>query len=259
MNDMTQDAKREWPLTIVAHRGCSGAAPENTLAAFKLALEEPGIAIIELDVHVSKDGVPVVIHDHTLERTTNGTGRVDAHTLEELRRLDAGSAFAPEFAEERIPTLEEALELAKGRCKLHVELKMLAREYAGIEEKVIALVRRHGMQQEVVLSSFNHDSMKLAHELDPSIETGLIFLGKPVLLAEQLRHAGASSLSMHQAFLTRELADEMAGLGIDLGVWTVNDPALLARIAAEYPGMRVTTDYPERALRIIRERELEVR
>ncbi|MFC4808851.1 glycerophosphodiester phosphodiesterase [Paenibacillus sp. GCM10023250] len=259
MNEMSQNTNRALPLTIVAHRGCSGTAPENTLAAFKLALEEPGIAIIELDVHLSKDGVPVVIHDHTLERTTNGAGRVDAHTLEELRGLDAGGKFAPAFAGERIPTLEEVLELAKGRCVLHIELKMLAQEYAGIEEKVIALVQRHGMEQEVVLSSFNHDSMKLAHELDPSIATGLIFLGKPLLLAEQLRYAGAASLSMHHAFLTRELADEMAELGIDLGVWTVNDPALLARIAADYPGMRITTDYPERALQVVREHGLAAR
>ena len=176
---------------------------------------------------------------------------VQAHTLEELRELDAGGKFAPEFAGERIPTLEDVLVLAKGRCKLHVELKMLGNEYAGIEEKVISLVRRHGMQEEVVLSSFNHDSMKRAHELDASIATGLIFLGKPTLLADQLRHTGATSVSMHYAFMTPELAEEMAGLGIDLGVWTVDEPEVLARIIREYPGMRITTNYPDRVLRIV--------
>ncbi|NBD25660.1 glycerophosphodiester phosphodiesterase [Paenibacillus glycinis] len=238
-------------VTIVAHRGCSGVAPENTMAAFKLALGEPDIAIIELDVHLSKDGVPVVIHDHTLDRTTNGSGLVQAYTLEELRQLDAGGKFAPEFAAERIPTLEDVLELAKGRCKLHVELKMLANEYAGIEEKVVSLIQRHGMQDEVVLSSFNHDSMKRAYGLDPSIATGLIFLGKPTLLAEQLRYTGATSVSMHYAFMTPELAEEMAVLGIDLGVWTVDEPEVLARIIKAYPGMRITTNYPDRVLRIV--------
>lgn len=251
MEEMT-----EWmtgkTVTIVAHRGCSGEAPENTMAAFKLALSEPDIAMIELDVHLSKDGVPVVIHDHTLDRTTNGSGPVAAHTLEELRRLDAGGKFAAEFAAERIPTLEEVLELAKGRCTLHVELKMLGSEYAGIEEKVIALVRRHGMQNEVVLSSFNHDSMKRAHELDPSIPTGLIFLGKPTLLAEQLRYTGATCLSMHYAFVTRELVDEMTGLGIDVGVWTIDESETLARMIRDYPGIRITTNYPDRVLRIVR-------
>ncbi|NBC70208.1 glycerophosphodiester phosphodiesterase [Paenibacillus sacheonensis] len=244
--------RNEITVTIVAHRGCSGAAPENTMAAFKLALSEPDIAMIELDVHLSKDGVPVVIHDHTLDRTTNGSGPVAAYTLEELRQWDAGSKFAAAFADERIPTLEEVLELAKGRCTLHVELKMLANEYAGIEEKIISLVQRHGMQKEVVLSSFNHDSMKRAHEIDPSIATGLIFLGKPTLLAEQLRYTGATCLSMHYAFVTPELFDEMTGLGIDIGVWTVDEPDTLARMMRDYPGMRITTNYPDRVLRIAR-------
>ena len=240
-------------ISIVAHRGFSAVAPENTMAAFKLVLNEPDIKFIELDIHLSKDGVPVVIHDHTLDRTTSGTGPVVEHTLEELRQLDAGSTFAPEFAAERIPTLEEVLELTKGRCKLHVELKMLGNEYEGIEEKVITLIHQHGMQDEVVLSSFNHDSMKRAHEIDGSIPTCLIFLGKPTLLAEQLRYTGATGVSMHYAFVTRELVDEMAGLGIDLGVWTVDQPEVLARIIEAYPGMRITTNYPDRALRIVRE------
>ena len=240
-------------ITIVAHRGWSGEAPENTMAAFKLALTEPDIAIIELDVHLSKDGVPVVIHDHTLDRTTSGIGRVKDYTLEELRRLDAGSWFAPQFAEERIPTLEEVLELAKGRCMLHVELKTMGDEYEGIEEKVIAVIHRHGMKDEVVLSSFDHDSMKRANEIDPSIRTGLIFMGKPMLLAEQLRYAGATSVSMHYAFVTRDVVNEMAENGIDMGVWTVDDPDILAGIIEQYPDMRITTNYPDRVLRIVRQ------
>lgn len=239
--------------TIVAHRGWSGEAPENTIAAFKLAMTDPNITIIELDVHLSKDGVPVVIHDHTLDRTTSGTGPVRAYTVEELRRLDAGSWFAPQFAAERIPTLEEVLELARGRCKLHIELKKLGDEYEGIEEEVIACIHRHDMEDEVVIISFEHDSMKRVHELDPSIQTGLIFLGKPTLLIEQLRYTGAASLSIHYAFVTRDLVNEMAEHGIDLGVWTVDDPDTLARIMGEYPDMRITTNYPDRMLRIMKQ------
>jgi glycerophosphoryl diester phosphodiesterase len=240
-------------ITIVAHRGWSGEAPENTMAAFKLALTEPDIAIIELDVHLSKDGVPVVIHDHMLDRTTSGTGRVKDYTLEELRWLDAGSWFAPEFSEERIPTLEEVLELAKGRCLLHVELKKMGDVYEGIEEKVIKLIHRHGMKDQVVLSSFDHDSMKCVNEIDPSIPTGLIFLGNPTLLVEQLRYTGASSVSMHYSFVTRELVNEMEEHEIDLGVWTVDDPETLASIVEQYPDMRITTNYPDRVLRIVRQ------
>ncbi|WP_223829673.1 glycerophosphodiester phosphodiesterase [Paenibacillus arenilitoris] len=240
-------------MTIVAHRGWSGDAPENTMAAFRLAMTDPGIAIIELDVHLSKDGVPVVMHDHTLDRTSNGTGPIKAYTVEELREFDAGGWFSPGFAGERIPTLEEVLELAKGRIKLHVELKALGDEYPGIEEAVIACIRRQDMEDEVVLSSFNHDSMKKAKELAPSIRTGLIFLGKPTLLAEQLRYTGATSISMHHAFATRALVDEMAEHGIDFGVWTVDDAATLARLAGDYPNLRITTNCPDRLLRIIRQ------
>ncbi|WP_028608717.1 glycerophosphodiester phosphodiesterase [Paenibacillus harenae] len=240
-------------ITIVAHRGWSGEAPENTMAAFRLALSEPDITNIELDVHLSKDGVPVVMHDHTLNRTSSGTGPIKAHTLEELRRLDAGSWFSPEFAEERIPTLDEVLELAKGRCKLHVELKALGGEYEGIEEAVIACFRRHGMEEEVVLISFNHDSMKLVKVLEPAIQTGLIFMGKPTLLLDQLRYTGAASVSMHHAFVTPALVDEMAMNGIDMGVWTVDEPEMLARIVHDYPNMRITTNCPDRLLRIVRQ------
>ncbi|SFE08163.1 glycerophosphoryl diester phosphodiesterase [Paenibacillus catalpae] len=240
-------------ITIVAHRGCSGHAPENTMAAFKLAMTDPGIAIIELDVHLSKDGVPVVMHDAALDRTSNGKGPIQAYSLEELRTFDAGSWFAPEFAGERIPTLEEVLKLAKGRIQLHVELKALGGEYPGIEEAVIADIRRQGMEEEVVLSSFNHDSMKKANELAPSIRTGLIFLGKPTLLLEQLRYTGAASVSMHHAFATRSLVDEMAEHGIDFGVWTVDDAETLACLTEKYPNLRITTNYPDRLLHIIRQ------
>lgn len=236
---------------IVAHRGWSGAAPENTMAAFELALKEPAIDYIELDVHLSADGVPVVIHDHTLNRTTSGQGPVREASHAELARLDAGSWYAPEFAGERIPTLAEVLELCKGRMRLAVELKTMGELNRGLEEKVVSLIQQYGMQDEVVLSSFDHDSMKLAHELDPSITTGLILLGKPTLLLEQLAFTGATSLSIHYGFATPELLAQMAEAGIDIGVWTVDDPEQLAQLVARYPDLRITTNYPDRLLAAI--------
>lgn len=237
---------------IVAHRGWSGAAPENTMAAFKLAAAEPDIDYIELDVHLSKDGIPVVIHDHTLDRTTDGSGLVKEHTFEQLRRLDAGSWYSPAFADERIPSLEEVLDWCKGQCKLHIELKTMGDENKGLEVAVIDCVRRHGMQDEVVLSSFDHDSMKRASEIDQTIRTALIFLGKPTMLLEQLWYTGATGVSIHYAFITRSLVEEMAEHGIDLGVWTVDDTAHLASIIGHYPAVRITTNYPERAIRMKR-------
>jgi len=238
---------------IVAHRGSSGRAPENTLAAFRLALAEPEIHMIELDVHLSADGIPVVIHDHTLERTTNGSGRVEDHTFEQLQQLDAGGWFAPEYAGERVPSLEEVLRLAKGRCRLQIELKTMGDLYPGIEAEVIGLIHRYEMKEEVFVSSFDHESMKRAHDLDPSIATGLIVLGRPTLVKEQLLETGASSLSIHYAFLTREWMERMRADSVDIGVWTVDDPDTMARIVREFPKVRITTNYPERLLRIVKE------
>ena len=240
-------------MRIVAHRGWSGLAPENTLAAFEMAMAEPDIYAVELDVHLSKDGVPVVIHDHTIDRTTDGHGNVSAYTLDELKRFDAGGWFDSRFAGERIPSLDEVLALAKGRCLLHVELKTAGDLYPGIEAKVVEALRKRGMTDQAVLSSFDHDSMMRAKEAGPEIDTCLIFLGKPVLLAEQLRITRASGLSIHYAYMTKKLMDQMEGLGIDTGLWTVDDPEHLAKIAAEYPQARVTTNYPDRLLGIVRQ------
>jgi glycerophosphoryl diester phosphodiesterase len=239
-------------VTIVAHRGWAGAAPENTLAAFELALSESDIPMIELDVHLSRDGVPVVIHDHSLERTTNGQGLVKMYRHDELRELDAGSWFGPEYAGERIPTLDEVLRLTKGRCRLQVELKVMGKEYEGIEAAVIGSLRKHDMLDQASLISFDHDAVKRAKSIDPAVQTGLIFFGKPTMIPEQLQYTGATSLSMHYGYVTRVFVDEMRAYGIDTGVWTVNDPELLARIVSDYPGIRITTDYPDRLLAIIR-------
>ncbi|NHN34103.1 glycerophosphodiester phosphodiesterase [Paenibacillus agricola] len=239
-------------IKIVAHRGWSGKAPENTLAAIELALAESAIDMIEFDVHLSKDGVPVVIHDHTLERTTNGKGRVNQHTFDELRQLDAGSWFAPEFKGETIPSLEEVLKLAKGRCKLAVELKTKANNYEGIEQKVIQKVHQYGMGDQVVLSSFDHDSMKQANEVDSSIATSLIFFGKPTLIWEQLQYTGAISFSINHSFSSPAFINEMLDKGIDVGIWTVDDPETLQKIVLAHPNVRITTNHPDRLLTVIK-------
>jgi glycerophosphoryl diester phosphodiesterase len=239
-------------IRIVSHRGWSGKAPENTLAAMELALAEPAIDMIEFDVHLSKDGVPVIIHDHTLDRTTNGKGAVKEHTLEQLRQFDAGAWFSPEFAGERIPTLEEVLQLTKGRCKLAVELKTKAGNYPGIEEIVIQLVRRHGMEEQAVLSSFDHDSMKIAKQVDASIATNLIFHGKPTLIMEQLRYTGASGFSISHNFASPAFVNEMLDQGIDVGLWTVDDPETLQQIVSAHPNVRITTNHPDRLIAVLK-------
>ncbi|WP_100407410.1 glycerophosphodiester phosphodiesterase [Bacillus solitudinis] len=239
-------------MIIIAHRGWSGKAPENTYAAFKLAIEEPMIQEVELDVHLTKDGIPVVIHDHTLERTTNGTGFVSDYTFKELRQLNAGSWFDEMYELETIPSLEEVLELFKSTtCRLVIELKQMAEYYPNLEQSVVDLIRKYNMYSQVTVSSFDHESVRKVKELDESVETGLIYLGRTTLLLEQIHYTRAANISMHYAFVTEELVDTMVCEGIKMGVWTVDEDYIIERLTGYHPNLRVTTNYPDRLMKLV--------
>lgn len=163
--------------TVIAHRGASAYYPENTMAAFRAAVEMDA-EMIELDVLLSKDGVPVVIHDETLDRTTDGEGSVSDYTLEELKRLDAGSWFGEKFRGEPIPTLEEVLEYAAGTIALNIEIKTEAvtdNAKGGVEEESIRLVRKYGMEDHVLFSSFDYRAISHLKELAPDIPAALLY------------------------------------------------------------------------------------
>lgn len=231
----------------MAHRGWSGKAPENTMAAFHLCFDEPQIQAIECDVQLSKDGVPIVIHDFTVERTTNATGFVAEFDYVDLSKLDAGSWFSSAYAGERIPRLEDVLKAAKGKCKLNLELKKAGELYPGLEKKVLELIYHVGMESEVCLTSFNHEVVRKVGELDSEIPTGLIVYGKPLLLREQMKFAGASILSMSFAYLTKEWVHEMiGGEGYTIVAWTVDDPQMIQRVMDLHPDIQICTNYPER-------------
>lgn len=234
----------------VAHRGWSGVAPENTLAAITLAAKDPEIEMIEIDVQLSKDGVPIVIHDFTLDRTTNGMGLVKEHTYEELKRLDAGSWFDPYYQGETLPSLEEVLRLAKGNKRLNIELKQSGNAYPELEDKTMELIRRYRMQDEVIVTSFDHQSMRKTKQLAPELRVGLIVLGRPVLVAEQMEYAGASFLSIEYHYLTREMAEEITGRQMDgqpmeIIAWTVNKGEDMEAIANLHPSIKICTNHPE--------------
>lgn len=235
----------------MAHRGWSGKAPENTMAAIRLALAEPAIGGMEIDVQLSRDGVPVLIHDFTLDRTTSGSGLVMDHTLEELRQLDAGIWFDEKFAGERIPTLEEALQAVKGRCTLNIELKATSDMYPGIAEKVLELLERYEMKDEVYITSFDHDLIRQVRQLDATVVTGLIVLGRPVLMLEQLEAAGANILSMGYPYLTRELACEALEKGYKVIAWTIDEPRDMQIVMSWHPEVQVCTNHPDRMLELV--------
>ncbi|MFY0544082.1 glycerophosphodiester phosphodiesterase [Brevibacillus sp. H7] len=235
----------------MAHRGWSGKAPENTMAAIRLALTEPAIRAMEVDVQLSKDGVPVLFHDFTLERTTNGSGLLKDHTYEELTALDAGSWFGASCAGEKIPTLEEALQAVKGKCVLNIELKTAGDLYPGIEESVIRLVEQYEMKSDVYITSFDHEVVKRVRQLDDTMKTGLIVYGKPVLLQEQLKETGASILSMAYPYLTPDFVRSTLDSGIGLIAWTVDDPQAIQTLMSWHSDVQICTNHPDRMLSLL--------
>ena len=188
------DRDGDGTLTI-AHRGASAYYPENTMAAFRGALEMEA-DMIELDVLLSKDGQVVVIHDATLKRTTNGKGKVAEKTFNELRKLDAGSWFAKKFKDEKIPHLREVLEFAKDSIAVNIEIKTEAvteKAEGGIEEKALNLVKELNMDDQVVFSSFDYRALRHLRKLDSDIPTAVLYNKKqspnvmPAHLADSLQ------------------------------------------------------------------------
>lgn len=229
----------------VAHRGFSGKAPENTLAAIRMAIALPFVRWMEIDVQLTRDGVPVVIHDFSLDRTTNGHGKVKNMDYEHVRRLDAGSWKGRAFRGERVPSLEEVLQLASGRLRLNIELKTSGEMYPGLEKAVIDLVNTHGMRDEVVLTSFDAGALKRIKELDPRFRTGLIYDARSGDPARKLTELDCSFLSISFDRLNPGLAKLLAERGVRVMAWTVNKAKEMRRLAAMHSDIMICTNRPD--------------
>jgi len=180
------------------------------------------VDVIECDVHLSADGRLPVIHDHTLERTTNGQGAVGMRTMAELKELDAGAG-------ERIPELHEVVELARGRAGLAIEIKSLPVLYAGIEQVLVDELRRLDFVAGSVVISFDHRTIRQVKDLEPALVVGALVAGRPVLIPELLRHAGADVYSPHWSFVDEDTVAEVHEAGAVVGVWTVDEEWVLQR------------------------------
>lgn len=219
------------PLNI-AHRGASAVAPANTMAAFEKAVEL-GADGIELDTHLSADGVPVVIHDFAIDATTDGSGRVAEMDLAQLKQLDAGSHFDPAFAGERIPTLEEVLLAFGERLLLNIELKSVSPRDNGLEQAVLALVGQYELESRVLLSSFNPFSLRRAKKIAPHVRVGLLYAPDLPLF---LSRAWLAPLFPHEArHPERTMVDARymrwaRRRGYRVNVWTVDDPDEMRRL-----------------------------
>jgi glycerophosphoryl diester phosphodiesterase len=220
---LQQERGRVW---VVGHRGAMGYRPENTLASFERALEL-GADWIELDVHLSRDGALIVIHDETLERTTNGHGLVREHTLAELRQLDAGEG-------QRLMTLDEVLDWASQRkTVVDIEIKNAPIYYAAIEDRVVAAVREARMVDQVIVISFDHAAAKRVKLLEPRVATGVLYACRPTDAGIGLaRAAGADAVLPHWAYVTADDVAAAHAAGLSVAPWASSDPAVLRHLIA---------------------------
>ena len=211
--------------TVTAHRGASAAAPENTIAAIERAIGF-GAHFAEVDVHMSRDGRVVLMHDESVNRTTDGQGNVWDLTLEELKGLDAGSWFAEEFRGEPVPTLREAIDLARGKIKLNIEIKV-SRDEPDIAEKVVGIIREEAFEDDCMVTSFDRETVEEVKRLAPDITTGHIF-GKGY--EETVFGGGWEVLSCSKDIVDEDFVARAGDAGKSVHVWTVNDEPTMIRL-----------------------------
>lgn len=241
---------------VIAHRGAAGDAPESTMAAFELALRQ-GADAIEFDVHLSADGVPVVIHDARLERTTSGAGLVSEHSVAALKRLDAGAWYNCRhpakahgaYVRQRIPLLSELLAWVRERhCLAYLELKAGSDVYPGIERKVLDEIHRAGVSALTTVISFDFAAVRCVRELDGKIRLGTSFK-RPALALRRARLVAAGCLLPHWALASRRLVSRAHASGLQVVVWTANQGCTMRRkILDGVDG--IITDYPGRLVEV---------
>ena len=238
---------------VIAHRGARAYYPENTMAAFRAAVELEA-EMLELDVQLSKDNVPVIFHDTKLDKKTNGTGLVSDYTLVELQQLDAGSWFDQKFKGEKIPTLRELLEYAKGKISVNIEIKTeavkddsLYKSENSVEKQVVALVNALEMKNSVMISSFDYRAVKRIKELDPEIYAALLYEKvqskglNPKELVD-LYHADAFNCSGRE--LNKTWLEILNENKIPFFVYTINDASQM-KMVIEAGAKGIFSDKPD--------------
>ncbi len=236
-----------------AHRGASKYYPENTILSLKEGIKT-GANGLEIDVHKTKDNRLVVIHDEDVERTFKGKGLVKDMILDELRNLKCRNKNFEDNLECRIPTLEDVLELVKSyNVILNIELKTDEIHYEGIEKDVIELVNRYGLKKQIILSSFNHESIRICREIDSEFETGLLYSNSTENMVQYAKEVGASAIHPDLRLVSEELIKEANENNIKVNIYTVNSPSYMRKlIEAGVNG--IFTDYPDLLNEIINEK-----
>jgi glycerophosphoryl diester phosphodiesterase len=223
----------------IAHRGSSGIHPENTLTAFLAAADE-GAQMCELDVQATRDGAVVVMHDETVDRTTNGHGAVAQLTLGEIQRLDAGAKFDARFSGERIPTLDEVMTALRGKLGLNIEIKEGA-----VERQVCDLMRARDALTTSMVSSFEWKALEAVRAIDPAIRVALLAEKNPAALLDAAVAMRAYAVNPRYDMVDAAFCREAHGRGLQVLVWTVDAPAAM-RILIDAGVDGIMTNYPVR-------------
>ena len=235
----------------IAHRGFSGKYPENTMLAFEKAIEA-GADGIEFDVHFSKDGELVIIHDERIDRTTDGKGFVVDYTYDELSRFDASATFTGVYGFNKIPTLREYFELVKpiDGFITNIELKTGVNEYPGIEKAVYELIKEFGLEKRIIISSFNHYSVMRFKEIAPEIVCGYLTGDWVYNFGEYTKTRGVECVHPRFNSLNSQSVAEIKSNGIRINTWTVNDEDEVKRLY-NLGTDAVITNFPDMAKRVI--------
>jgi glycerophosphoryl diester phosphodiesterase len=236
---------RDNRVLIFAHRGASAYAPMNTIPAFELAVKQ-GADAVELDVHLTKDGALVIVHDFFVDKTSNGTGEVAEMTLEEIKALDAGEWFSSDFRGTEIPTLDEVFEAVGKNVYVNVEIKSLSQKGDGTEEAVADCLKRHAMQNRVIVSAFNPKVLKHFRPLMPDVPLGYLLSLETMAGSTQVVVNPNSYDAYHisQDMVSESQLRWAKEHGHFVNVWTVNDPAR-ARQLAQQGVHGIMSDYPD--------------
>ena len=223
---------------IIGHRGASAVAPENTIAAFREAIAV-GADGIEFDVRLTRDGIPVVIHDSTLRRTGGLPHRVADLTWAEIKKVDVGSWFSATFVNETVPSLAELFTLFQSNnSTLYLEMKSdVASEQRALAEACVKAIDEHSLKERVIVECFQLPALRIVKEIDPAIGTVALFepsFTNPSVLSDQriinqARDAGAAALALHHRLARESLVRKAKDLGLHVAVWTVDDPAWIER------------------------------
>ncbi len=246
-------------INVIAHRGANKYAPQNTIPAFERAVQL-GADGFETDVHLTKDSVPVICHNHTINETSNGMGSIASYTFDELRKLDFGSYYAPQFKGTLIPSLDEFLELSKQADieVMNIELKGPKNKKTDVVPVIIDAVKRHNLSDRLVLSGFDSYLLKAAKDYDSSVRTAYLYgmphcdnyrnMLFPILHAKKI---GCYALHPMSIFVNKDYVKAAHHEGIKVNVWTVNsEDRIKYMIKCGVDG--IITDAPDRTLNIMR-------